>query len=191
MAINSYFYDSINGDRPYSAADFAKAFEVILQNGIISKNDTGALGLDIGGTNYTTIYAGKAVIEGHFVEVTGTEILTVPSGSYSGQIVLRVDATNARAASLVVKTDQSPVQTDALYELPLYNCTVASGIITAIIDLRVQGGAVAKRPSNVPYFVHDPANGYTLHIGAYELCMFVNQPPVKQGRIWIQTDYMV
>jgi hypothetical protein len=188
LTINSYFYDSVAGDRPYSGADFAKAFNVILKNGIIPKDDTGALGLDIGGTNYTTIYAGKATVEGHFVEVTDTELLTVPTGSYAGQIVLRVDSTDARNATLVVKTDRTPIQTTAVYELPLYNVTVTTNIITAVTDVRIQGGAVARMPDNLPYYEWDSAHGYTLFIGNYELCMWIDQPPAKAGRIWIQTD---
>jgi hypothetical protein len=143
MAINSYFYDSVNSDRPYSAKDFATAFGMGFETGfLIRETQGGRFGFDIGGTNYTTIYEGKAIIEGHFVEVTGTEILTVPSGTYSGQIVLRLDADNARNASLVVKTDRSPIQTPSLYELPAYDANVTNGIITSIVDKRYQGGAV-------------------------------------------------
>jgi hypothetical protein len=189
MAINSYFYDSVAGDRPYSGTDFAKAFNMIMDTGVILQDD-GTTGFDIGGTNFTTIYAGKAVIEGHFVEITDTEILTVPPGSYSGMIAIRVDASDARTATLIIKTDQTPIQTDALYELPLYNCTVTNNIISAVTDLRVQGGAVAKMPDNIPYFTWDGAHGHTLFIGNYELCMWVDQPPAKAGRIWIKTDFI-
>lgn len=187
MAINSYFYDSAEGDiRSYSASDFAKAFNIILQNGIIAP--TGDLGLDIGGTNNKTIYAGKAVVEGHFIEVTGTETLSVPSGSYSGQVALRVDMTDARTATLVVKTDQTQIKTASLYELPLYNVTVANGIITAITaDVRVQGGAVAKVPDNIAtYFYRD--DGVYLQIGTYSIALTPSQPPASVQRVWIQVD---
>ena len=75
MAINSYFYDSVEGDRPYSASAFSKAFDILTETGILIREaQDDALGFDIGGTNFTTIYEGRAIIEGHFVEVTGTEI---------------------------------------------------------------------------------------------------------------------
>jgi hypothetical protein len=189
MAITSYFYDSVNGDRPYSGTDFAKAFNIFLETGIILGDD-GTTGFDIGGTNYTTIYAGKAVVEGRFVEVTGTEILTVPTGSYSGMIAVRVDASDARTAILVVKTDQIPVQGADFYEMALYKCTVANGIITSVTDVRTIGGVKAIMPENIPYYTWDSAHGYTLFIGNYELCMWIDQPPAKAGRIWIQTDPM-
>ena len=143
MAINSYFYDSVNNDRTYSAKDFATAFGMGFETGFLIRETLGGrFGFDIGGTNYTTIYEGKAIIEGHFVEVTGTEILTVPAGTYSGQIVIRLDTDNARNASLVVKTDRTPTQTPTLYELPVYDANVTNGTITGVTDKRYQGGAV-------------------------------------------------
>ena len=189
MTINSYFYDSVNNDRPYSAGDFAKAFGIILSDGVIAKDDTGALGFDIGGTNYTTIYSGKATIQGHFAEVaTGTtETLTVTGGSYAGSIVLRIDMTGTRAASLVVRTDQTPQQDNAAWELLLYYCTVSNGVITGITDKRVQGGAVAKPAANVPtYFYRD--NGVYLQIGTYSIALTPAQPPTSAKRVWIQVD---
>lgn len=187
MAINSYFYDSVAGDRPYSGADFARAFNIFLETGVILEDD-GTTGFEVGGTNFTTISEGKATIEGHFVEVTGTEILTVPAGTYSGMIAIRVDAADSRAATLVVKTDQIAVESTDLYEMPLYNCTVANGIITGVTDVRVIGGVKAVMPDNIPHYEWDGAHGYTLFIGNYELCMWLDQPPAKAGRIWIQTD---
>lgn len=195
MTISSYFYDSVAGDRPYSAADFAKAFNVILETGVILSDD-GSLGLDIGGTAYTTIYAGKATIEGHFVEVTGTELLTVPAGDYSGMVVLKIDKTNARAASLVVRTDQTPQQDAAIYEMPLYNCSVVGGVITGVTDIRVQGGAVAKMAANTVTWTADP-NGVYVNLGKYAgvnkpivLFLTAAQPAASatEHRAWIQID---
>ena len=50
MTINSYFYDSVNNDRPYSANDFAKAFGIILSDGIIAIDENGVLGFAISRT---------------------------------------------------------------------------------------------------------------------------------------------
>lgn len=198
MTINSYFYDSTDTDpRVYTGNDFAKAFGVIMQTGVIQKTDgTGGLTLDIGGTNYTTIYAGKAVVEGRFVEVTGTETLTVPAGTYSGSIVLRVDFTDARKASIVVRTDQTPQQDTAAYELVLYFCTVGNGVITGITDKRTQGGAVAKTAANVVVWEGDP-NGISAIVGKYNstgkpvrLFLTSAQPAASslEHRAWIQID---
>jgi hypothetical protein len=197
MTINSYFYDSVAGDRVYSGADFAKAFGIVLDDGILPKDDTGTLGFDIGGTNYTTIYAGKAVVQGHFVEVSDTEILTVPTGSYSGQIVLRLDISGERRASLVVKTDQTPTtDANALWEMPLYNCTVTNGVITSVTNIRVQGGAWSKTAANVITWQADP-NGIFANMGLLngtgkpiKLFLTSAQPAFSANEIraWIQID---
>src|SRR4051812_35673767 len=108
MTIVSYFYDTTSTDpRTYSAADFAKAFGIILSDGIIADYNTGVLGMSASGTNFTTINTGKAVVQGHFVEITASETLTVPTGSYSGMIVLRVDTATTRKATVAVRTDQN------------------------------------------------------------------------------------
>ena len=145
MTIRSYFYDSMEGDRPYNATDFANAFNVILKNGIIAKNELGQLGFDLGGTGLTTVYAGKAVVNGRFIEVVGVEILNPPAGTYSGQIAIRVDFNDLRKATLEVKTNRTSVQNDSMYELPLYDITVSNGTITGVTaDLRVLGGTYSK-----------------------------------------------
>jgi hypothetical protein len=194
MAINSYFYDSVTNDRPYSAGDFAKAFNTFMDTGIILQDD-GTTGFDINGT---TIYAGKAIVEGRFVEIPDgtTETITVPAGSYSGMVVIRVDASDARNAAIVVKTDQTPIKTEALYELPLYNLTVANGVITGSTDLRVQGGAVAKLPESVVKWGAD-TNGVYVNLGKYngtgktiKLYLTSVQPAASTSEIraWIQID---
>lgn len=158
MAITSYFYDSVGGDRTYSAVDFAKAFDIMLDTGVILNPDN-TTGFDIGGTNYTTIYAGKAVIQGRFVEVTGVETLVYPPGSYSGQVVIKVDFSDTRTASLVVKTDQVPIQSSAVWEYPLYNVTVSDGIIVGLpTDLRTVGGATGAAKYTHTHAIADILN---------------------------------
>jgi hypothetical protein len=216
VAITSYFYDSVEGDvRTYSAADFAKAFNIAFETGVILGED-GTLGLDIGGVNYTTIYAGKAIIKGHFIEVTDTEILTVPAGSYAGMIAVRLDALDTRTATIIVKTDQIAVTSDDLYELALYNCTVANGVITGVTDVRTQGGARVKghvhvigditnlqttlnakqNTSNAIVWEHD-INGVRANMGKYAttgkpiiLYLTSGKPSASaaEHRVWIQID---
>jgi hypothetical protein len=212
MPLTSYFYDSVVGDpRNYSAVDFARAFDIMLENGVlIRETQGGTLGFDIGGTNYTTVYEGKAVINGHLIELTGTEIITVPPGDYAGQLVIRMDADDTRDAVLLVKQDRNPVDTTNVYELPLYNLTVAAGIITAAADIRYQGGAV---PNNHIHAVADTTglqsaldarttwsadlNGVSIYMGKYNgtgkpirLFLTSAQPGASatEHRVWIQID---
>jgi hypothetical protein len=211
VAINSYFYDSVNGDRPYSALSFSKAFDIAFETGVLIRETVGnTLGFDVGGTNFTTVYEGKAIIEGHFVEVVGTEVLTVPTGSYNGQIVIQMDMDNTRIAKMVVKTDRTPIQSASFYELPLYDCVVANNIITSVTDKRYQGGAVPNNHTHpisdvtglqaqidkAMTWVADP-NGVKCTMGKYNgtgkpvvLFLTTSQPSASasEHRVWIQID---
>jgi len=216
MTINSYFYDSVGGDRPYSAQDFARAFDIGFETGcFIRETEGGTYGFDIGGTNYTTIYEGKAVIQGIFVEIPvgSVEILTVPAGTYSGQVVIRVDSNDARAASLIVKTDRNPTQTSTVYEYVLHDVSVVNNIITAVSDKRYQGGAIPNNHNQdistisglqgeldkKTYWEADP-NGVSLVVGKFAgtgrpiRIFFTTANPGasdKEHRVWIQIDYQV
>lgn len=187
MTLNSYFYDSVDGDRPYSARDFTKAFGVILQDGVVA-NEDGTLGFVLGGTNYTTVYSGKATVQGHFIELEGTEIITVPAGSYAGLIVLRVDITDARKVTLAVRTDQIPQQDETIWEYALYQVSVSNGIISSVpVNVRAQGGAIAVPAANVPTFFYRD-NGVYLQVGTYSIALTPAQPPGSAKRVWIQID---
>jgi hypothetical protein len=207
VAISSYFYD----DKPYSAQDFARAFDVMLETGVLIREAMGGtFGFDIGGTNYTTIYEGKAIIEGHFVEVTGTETLVVPAGTYEGQVVIQMDMEGTKDAKLVVKQDRVPIKSTTFYELPLWNVTVANNIITAVVDQRTQGGAI---PNNHIHSIADitglqtqinssltwigDPSGVKCTMGKYAntgkpvvLFLTANRPSASttEHRVWIQID---
>ena len=213
MAIRSFFFDAVDGVPTYTAADFAEAFAIGFETGfLIRETEGGTFGFDIGGTNFTTVYAGRAIIEGHFVEIAEgtTETLTVPAGSYAGQIVLRLDTTDLRATTLVVKQDRTPIQTATIYELPIYDCNVTNNLITGVTDLRYQGGAVPNN-HNQPIstitglqalldekvrWAPDP-NGVRAIIGRYNgtgknvvLFLTAAQPAADptEHRVWIQID---
>jgi hypothetical protein len=150
------------------------------------------------------------VIEGHFVEVTGTETLVVPAGSYAGQVVIQMDFDDTRDAKIVVKMDRVPIQSTSFYELPLYNVTVESNIITAVTDIRYQGGAVPNNHNQeiatitglqahidkAMTWVAD-TNGVKCTMGKYNgtgkpvvLFLTTAQPPASasEHRVWIQID---
>ena len=188
MVINAYFFDSIDGDITYSAQQFADAFGIVFQTGVLAKEAGGLdLGFVLGGTNFTTVYGGKAVVEGHFIESTVGVTISVPQGSYNGLVVLRVDMTDTRTASFVVRTDQTPQQDDAIWELPLYEVSVTNGVIGSNKDVRTQGGAVAKIPEGVPTFRYG-SNGVFLELGVYTLALTPAQPPAAEKLVWIQVD---
>lgn len=201
MAINSYFYDStVDDPRTYSAADFAKAFGIGFETGFLIREKAGGrFGFDLGGDNMTTIYEGRAIVQGHFVEVTGIETLQPPAGTYSGQVVIRVDFDAERKASLVVKTNRTPTQTASMYELPIYDVAVANGAITGVTtDLRYQGGAVPNNHNHDEMVKWESTtNGIRAIMGKHSgtgknivLYMTTTQPAASDGehRVWIQID---
>jgi hypothetical protein len=202
MAINSYFYDSVNNDRPYSAEAFAKAFGIGFETGFLIREKVGGrFGFDLGGDNLATIYEGKAIVQGHFVEVTGIETLQPPAGTYSGQVVIRVDFVTRREATLEVKTTRTPIQTDTMYELPIYDVSVANGVITGVTaDLRYQGGAVPNNHNHDEMVKWESTtNGVRAIMGKYQgtgknivLYLTTTQPAASDGehRVWIQIDYV-
>jgi hypothetical protein len=188
MTIYAYFFDSVGGDKPYSAADFARAFGVILQTGVLAKESGGTdLGFLLGGAGMTTVYAGKAVIEGHFIESDVGVTLTVPAGSYSGLVVLRLDILDSRTATIEIRTDQTPQQDSAIWELPLWEIVVTNGVIGTYNDVREQGGAVAKLPSNIPTYRY-LNNGVYLDLGVYSIALTPELPPKEEKLVWIKID---
>lgn len=149
MAINAYFFDSIAGDRTYSAGDFADAFNTFLQTGVVP-DETGYYGLTVTGAQYDILNPGKAVIEGHFVDVPTSESITdIPVGTYDGMIVLRLDTTGDRNCTVRVRNDRIPQQDPSVWELPLYNVVVTNGVITSATDIRTGGGALAQLTSKL------------------------------------------
>lgn len=188
MTIYAYFFDSVDGDKPYSAADFARAFGVILQTGVLTKESGGVdMGFLLGGANMTTVYGGKAVIEGHFIESDVGVTLTVPGGSYNGLVVLRLDILDSRTATIEVRTDQTPQQDSAIWELPLWEVVVNNGVIGSWYDVREQGGAVAKLPDNIPSFRY-LNNGVYLDLGLYTIALTPELPPKEEKLVWIKID---
>ena len=211
MPIYSYFYDSYNNDRPYSAKDFTRAFDIAFETGFLIRETVGhTFGFDIGGTNLTTVYEGKAVIEGHFIELEGTETLVVPGGTYDGMVVIQLDIEGSRTAQLAVKANRTPIQTKSFYELPVYDAIVKNGIITGVYDKRYQGGAIPNNHTHNQSHVNglpeildrmvewrSDGNGVRAIMGKYAgtgkpvvLYLTSSRPAASaaEHRVWIQID---
>jgi hypothetical protein len=211
MPIYSYFYDSDNNDRPYSAKDFTRAFDIAFETGFLIRETVGhTFGFDIGGTNLTTIYEGKAIIEGHFIELEGVEIISVPAGTYDGQVVLQLDVENNRQVKIVMKKDRTPIQTASFYELPIYDAIVVNGINTGVYDKRYQGGAIPNNHTHNPSHINSleetlesmvtwksDGNGVRATMGKFAgtgkpvvLYLSTVRPAASSSeiRVWIQID---
>jgi hypothetical protein len=211
MPIYSYFYDSSNNDRPYSAKDFTRAFDIAFETGFLIRETVGGtFGFDIGGSNLTTIYEGKAIIEGHFIELEGIETISVPAGTYDGQVVLQLDVENERKAKIIMKTNRTPIQTPSFYELPIYDAIVKNGVNTGVYDKRYQGGAIPNnhvhKTSDVTGLVgaldqmvswKSDGNGVSVQVGRFAgtgkpIVLYLSSvrpaPSATEIRAWIQID---
>ncbi len=113
------FFNSVNGDRKYSAQNVTEYFEGLFSSGVLSNPSTSlqvvALGTPAMGVQ---VLAGKAFINGYWAKNTGAYELEIEQANVAlpriDAIVLRLNLTeNARAFSLQVLTGtaaSTPVQ---------------------------------------------------------------------------------
>lgn len=131
MAVNSFFHNSVDGDRKYEANDFASHTGAIISDGVIE-------GLNVTYTNaYAyTIDVGKAMVLGRSVfndAVIATSIDTPVTGDiYS--VVVRMDLA-IRSASIETILGTSYQDDNVIKEIPLATILVGSNVLT-ITDKR-------------------------------------------------------
>lgn len=114
MAEISRFFDHIDGDRTYNAADWAEYFRQILTTGVLDSGSN--LQVYVNGTDrIARVRPGKAWIEGYFYKLT--EELELPleeaHGTYDriDRIVLRLNTnTDVRDIRLMVKTGEPDIE---------------------------------------------------------------------------------
>ena len=150
MAIRSGFFNSVNGDRKYSASHFAEYFASFISNGVFPNPSTN---LQVMANNdmTVTVQAGKAWINGHILINDDDYVLEIELAdgvlNRIDRVVARYDTVD-REIRLEVKKGtfaSSPVapelQRDAdAYELALADIYVAKGAVSItqanITDLR-------------------------------------------------------
>lgn len=134
MAITSYFYNSVNGDRKYSADDLSKAFDITIESGVLLSAELLANPLDSFEVYYNTAIhskGGKAIIKGHTVIMDSVENLTVAPTSTTIRkdlVVLEMSLLTRDVLLNVIQGDATNfptlTKTDSLYQLPLAQLTV-------------------------------------------------------------------
>lgn len=136
MAEISRFFDHIDGDRTYNAADWAEYFRQILTTGVLDSGSN--LQVYVNGTDrIARIRPGKAWIEGYFYKLT--EELELPleeaHGTYDriDRIVLRLDTSaEARNIKAFVKTGElslTPEPPALIREGNIYEISLAQILI--------------------------------------------------------------
>ena len=152
MALTSRFYNSVNGDRRYSASDFAELFGSLVRNGVFPV-PTNSMQVIAGNGLSLRIRAGRCWINGYIGINDSSENIQIPVASANlprkDLVVIRWSAT-ARAMSFNVKQGipaQDPVnpgltRNDSIYELGIAEIHVNPNTTNIsnsdITDLRIR-----------------------------------------------------
>ncbi len=140
MAIKYGFFDSVNGDRKYSAADIGRYLQGIISSGVYPDGSTTLQVIDGEGMQ-VIVQPGRAMLEYHFMENDSPLPLSLsPAGSMDriDAIVMRLDMSN-RLCEIAVKegtpaaTPAAPAlrRTDTVMEYMLASVYVAK-LVAAI-----------------------------------------------------------
>ena len=140
MAILYGFFDSIEGDRLYSAEDLTGYFLRLIPSGVLPDGfEVAASGLTV------SVSAGRGFLRTHWVNVTEPETLEIApctSGVRQDRVVLRLNTHDAaRNVSLTVKqgTENDPptlTRHIQIFEISLARVIVGTTKILAVVDER-------------------------------------------------------
>lgn len=151
MAIRSFPFNSINGDRKYSAFHWAEYFSWLIGNGVFP-NPSNNLQVLSNNNMTITIKKGAAWINGHIMINDEDLVLSLESAdgllNRIDRIVLRLDVVGREITPVIKKGDSATVPSpnplqrdDDAYELGLADIYVAKGTISIkqsnITDLRM------------------------------------------------------
>lgn len=143
MAILYGFFDSIEGDRLYSAEDLTGYFLRLIPNGVLP----GGLKATASGLT-VSVSAGRGFLRTRWVNVTEPETLEVAactSGVRQDRVVLRLNTLDAaRSISLAVKQGTPPpdyappalTRNGPVYEISLARLIVGTESVLSVIDER-------------------------------------------------------
>lgn len=137
MTVTSGFFDSLDGDRKYTAEQIGNYFEGIIGNGIF-KEIGNEFAVQAGSGMNVKIGTGKAFINCHWIK--NDAVLTLPIAAADKQydrkdaIKLRLDTSEtARSISIIVDTGtpnsswKAPVRSGSVYELVIAYVNVSAG----------------------------------------------------------------
>lgn len=104
MSITSGFFNSVNGDRLYNAAQIGKYLQYIVSDGVYAYDST-SLQVLAGDGMQVEVQAGRAMLDHHFMENDSPITLTLSAGGSQDRIdgiIMYVDMTE-RACGITIK----------------------------------------------------------------------------------------
>lgn len=152
MAEEYSFFNSVNGDREYSADEFAKYFRQFLTTGLYHKNNVPSLKVTATSGLGTKVEAGSAFLEGYMYRNTSDKVLTHAAADVTNpridRVVIQLDRSLAkRTIQAIVKkgmpaTNPLPPalqRDDIIFEISLAQVRVNAGsaTITSVTDERL------------------------------------------------------
>ncbi len=148
MAIESGFFNSVNGDRRYNARDVSRYFENILSSGLFQRI-TDCLRVTADGGMVLNVAPGSGLIDSQWFRVVTTENVTIPTANAVlpriDNVVARLDFSDAvRAIVLDVVAGApaaspiapEPVRTTKQHELVLARVYVGAAV-TSVTDANI------------------------------------------------------
>ena len=146
----SSFFNSVKGDRKYSAEDWADYFGAIIGNGVFPEPSNG-LQVEKYSGMYLKVQPGKAWINGYFYTATTLVSLSLSAANGSqdriDQVVLRWNRVN-REIKLAVKTGvpaSTPAGADLQRDADIYELCLAEVYVTAGVTKIDQANITDKR----------------------------------------------
>lgn len=151
MSIKYGFFDSVDGDRTYSAADIGRYLQGIISSGVYADKATSLQVLAAGGMR-VEVQPGRAMLDYHFMENDSTFVLTLSNGNTLDRIdaiVARLDM-ERRLCEIAVKEGTPAVTPAAPMMLRTDNTKeymLASVYVTKLATAITQNEITDTRPN--------------------------------------------
>lgn len=146
MALESGFFNSVNGDRKYNAEDIGRYFENLMSSGVYKRIENNML-VSANSGMMLTVAPGAGLIDCHWFKARAAETVTIPTANAVlprfDTVVVRLDKSdNVRSISLVVVSgtpaespvEPSPVRTETVYDLVLALVYVPAGATSIVAE---------------------------------------------------------
>lgn len=146
MALESGFFNSVNGDRKYNAEDISRYFDNILSSGVYKRIENSMLVSANSGMTLT-VSPGAGLIDCHWFRAKAAETVTIPTANAVlprfDTVVVRLDMSDSvRSITLDVVSgtpatspvEPTPVRTETIHELVLALVYVPAGATSIVAE---------------------------------------------------------
>jgi len=146
MALESGFFNSVNGDRKYNAEEMSRYFENILSSGVFKRIEN-CMRVSANSGMTLTVAPGAGLIDCHWFRAKTAETVTIPTANAVlprfDIVVARLDMSDSvRSVTLDVVSgtpaaspvEPAPVRTETIHELALAMVYVPAGATSIVAE---------------------------------------------------------